>query len=98
MMSSNKTKPTQDYVELEIDGESFTGNMTESILEQAEEQGFELSYGCRSGVCGSCKIVLLSGDVHCDSDIPLNEEEKQENIILACSCMPKTNIKLATID
>ena len=97
-MSTNSIKPTQDYVVLEIDGESFTGNMTESILEQAEEQGFELSYGCRSGVCGSCKMVLLSGDVHDNSDIPLTEGEKQENIILACSCIPKTDIKLATID
>ena len=97
-MSTNRIKPTQDYVALEIDGEGFTGNMTESILEQAEEQGFELSYGCRSGVCGSCKIMLLSGEVHCDSDIPLTEEEKQENIILACNCMTKTDIKLATID
>lgn len=34
-----------------------------TLLEAAEEQGITLEHGCRSGMCGSCKTNLISGDV-----------------------------------
>lgn len=34
-----------------------------TILEAAEKQGVEMEHGCRSGMCGSCKINLVSGEV-----------------------------------
>lgn len=34
-----------------------------TILEAAEEQGIVMEHGCRSGMCGSCKTNLISGEV-----------------------------------
>lgn len=34
-----------------------------TLLEAAEEQGVVMEHGCRSGMCGSCKTNLLSGEV-----------------------------------
>ncbi|MEH6448751.1 MAG: iron-sulfur cluster-binding domain-containing protein [Oleispira sp.] len=34
-----------------------------TLLEAAEEQGIVMEHGCRSGMCGSCKTNLVSGEV-----------------------------------
>ncbi len=34
-----------------------------TILEAAEEQGIVMEHGCRSGMCGSCKTNLVSGEI-----------------------------------
>ena len=34
-----------------------------TILDAAEEQGVVMEHGCRSGMCGSCKTNLISGEV-----------------------------------
>ena len=36
---------------------------TKTLLEAAEEQGIVMEHGCRSGMCGSCKTNLVSGEV-----------------------------------
>jgi ferredoxin-NADP reductase len=36
---------------------------TKTLLEAAEEQGVVMEHGCRSGMCGSCKTNLVSGEV-----------------------------------
>lgn len=79
---------------LEINGQQFTGNNQSSLLDQAEQQGISIPSGCRSGVCGSCKVHLIEGQVLRSSEIPLSEEEKAGNIILACSCLPESDLKI----
>lgn len=39
------------------------GDCNKTILEAAEEQGIQMEHGCRSGMCGSCKTNLISGEV-----------------------------------
>jgi len=34
-----------------------------TLLEAAEQQGIVMEHGCRSGMCGSCKTNLISGEV-----------------------------------
>jgi ferredoxin len=34
-----------------------------TLLEFAEESGLAPAFGCRSGMCGSCKTRIISGDV-----------------------------------
>jgi ferredoxin-NADP reductase len=34
-----------------------------TILEAAEAQGLVMEHGCRSGMCGSCKTNLVSGEI-----------------------------------
>jgi len=39
------------------------GDCDKTLLEAAEEQGIVMEHGCRSGMCGSCKTNLVSGEV-----------------------------------
>jgi carnitine monooxygenase subunit len=54
-----------------------------TLLELAEEVGLAPAFGCRSGICGTCKTRLISGEVDY-LDEPLAELGKGE-ILLCCS-------------
>jgi ferredoxin-NADP reductase/ferredoxin len=55
-----------------------------SVLEASEDVGVNIDYQCRVGTCGLCKTQLLSGSVTQAVQDALSEEEKGQNIILAC--------------
>lgn len=58
-----------------------------SILELAEENGIDINYDCRSGICGQCKIRLLSGRVHMAAEDALQPTDRSNGIILGCQAV-----------
>ncbi|HGN2348578.1 TPA: YcbX family protein [Proteus mirabilis] len=78
-------------VTIEFNGISFTGNNQEVLLEQLENHGYAIPYSCRAGICGSCVIQLDEGDVNALKAGAI----KRSGRILACSCIPKGNVKLS---
>jgi CDP-4-dehydro-6-deoxyglucose reductase/ferredoxin-NAD(P)+ reductase (naphthalene dioxygenase ferredoxin-specific) len=72
----------------------------ESILEAALRAGHAYPFGCREGVCGSCKSVLLRGHVNLApySHLALSERELNAGLILACRAMPRTDCVVAWVD
>jgi ferredoxin len=62
-----------------------------TLLESLEAQEVTVSYQCREGYCGSCRIQLLEGEVHYTEEPMawINEDE-----ILPCCCIPKTAISI----
>jgi hypothetical protein len=68
------------------------GNTEETLLEQAEAAGLILPYSCRGGMCGSCRVKLESGDVEQLSQDGLSDIDQQQGYILACACIPKSDI------
>ncbi|PLL07332.1 hypothetical protein CWN39_09750, partial [Klebsiella pneumoniae] len=81
----------QATVAIEWQGQQFTGNNQQVLLEQLEQQGIRVPYSCRAGICGSCRIRLEEGEVS-----PLKKNAVAgDGTILACSCVPKTALRLA---
>ena len=77
-------------VEIDWEGNTFTGNNQQILLEQLEQQGIRVPYSCRAGICGSCRVTLLDGEVS-----PLKKSAiANDGTILSCSCVPKTALKL----
>ena len=74
---------------------SVLGNNQQTILEQAEDAGLHLPFACRSGMCGTCRIKLESGEVTQLANDALTEAEQAQNYVLACSCIPKTDIVIS---
>jgi ferredoxin len=64
------------------------------ILEIAEENGIDLPYDCRSGVCGQCKVKMISGDVVMDSEDALTAGERSTGIILACQARCQNDVTI----
>ena len=57
----------------------------ESILDVAEQAGINIRSGCRQGVCGTCKVRKLEGEVRYDVDPEiLDQSERDAGFILTC--------------
>ncbi len=82
---------TQQDITLQYQGKTLSGNNQQILLEQLEQHGVRVPYSCRAGVCGCCKMTLVSGTVS-----PLKQGAvREDGTILACSCVPQGNLVLA---
>lgn len=72
----------------------------ETILDAALRTDVGIPYECRSGVCGTCKCALISGQVDMDDylEVALEPEEVALGFILACRSRPKTNCEIQLLD
>lgn len=84
-----------------LDGRSFDFNLAynkESILDAALQQGADLPYACKGGVCCTCKAKLISGEVVMDVNWGLEQEEIEQGFILTCQSHPKTEQVVVDFD
>lgn len=89
------TPPVQTF-QIEVDGQTFEGDNQSALLEQAEKAGISIKNSCRAGLCGACKVSLISGNVE-HADVPaLSEVDKVQGRVLACSCVPQSKLKIST--
>jgi ferredoxin len=56
----------------------------QTILEAAESAGIEIANACRSGDCGECKRVVVSGKVAMSSSAALDPAEAAAGAVLTC--------------
>jgi len=67
----------------------------QQILDTGLNEGLDLPYSCKGGVCSSCKALLLKGDVHINMNYVLTDNELEEGYILTCQSQPRSEeIKL----
>ncbi|WP_108651956.1 hybrid-cluster NAD(P)-dependent oxidoreductase [Dongshaea marina] len=78
--------------------QTVRGSTGETLLLQAEQAGVEIDSGCRSGVCGICRIKLLHGEVHTMRTGPLTADELNQGQVLACSCKPLSDLVIEKIE
>lgn len=92
-VAESLTPPQQAAQSVEIDyqGQRFQGNNQQILLEQLEQQGIRVPYSCRAGICGSCRLTLLEGEVSALKASAIDPDGG----ILACSCVPRGPLRLA---
>lgn len=71
-------------VQIASTGEMLTVPNDKSIAEVLSEHGIEVSTSCQSGLCGSCKVRYLSGEVD-HRDFVLNEEARSHTLTTCVS-------------
>ena len=64
----------------------------ESILEMAGDNGIEIESDCEQGFCGTCAVKLVSGEVDMETTDGLEDDELENNMILACVAVPKSDL------
>ncbi len=85
-------KPQQSLM-IEFQGEFFSGNDAEILLDQIDQAGLYLSSSCRAGSCGSCRCKLIQGEVEAAQPFyALTEQEEHAGYILACCARPVTDL------
>lgn len=61
-----------------------------SVLDAAEQAGFDLPFSCRAGVCSTCRTKVVKGKVEMTQNYALEPWEVDEGYVLACQSHPKT--------
>ncbi|KAB8313242.1 MOSC domain-containing protein [Erwinia endophytica] len=81
----------QEEIAISWQGETFKGNNQQVLLEQLEMADYRIPYSCRAGICGRCRVKLLSGEVR-----PLKKGAvREDGTILSCSCVPASHLQLS---
>jgi len=60
----------------------------ENILEAALENGADLPFSCKGGVCATCKAKVTKGKVEMDLNHSLTEQEVTDGMVLTCQSHP----------
>ncbi|MEO1865686.1 MAG: CDP-6-deoxy-delta-3,4-glucoseen reductase [Pseudomonadota bacterium] len=81
-------------------GTEFSVDPTETILDAATRHGYGFNYSCRSGSCGSCKGLLVSGSLESPAEpqTALSEADIDSGQILLCQARPSTNVVIEAIE
>lgn len=61
---------------------------TDTVLTVAKSSGLNIPSGCTFGLCGTCKIRKLEGEVHMVHNGGISDEDIEEGYILACCSNP----------
>jgi ring-1,2-phenylacetyl-CoA epoxidase subunit PaaE len=80
-------------ISVKVDGRFFDFELPyngPSILDAALQQGADLPYACKGGVCCTCKARLREGNVAMDVVWGLEQDEIDQGFILTCQSHPTT--------
>lgn len=76
-----------------LDGNSLTFpyDSDKSILDVAFDNGADLPYACKGGVCSTCVCKVEEGEVEMDVNYALEPDELERGLVLSCQSYPKTD-------
>jgi CDP-4-dehydro-6-deoxyglucose reductase len=77
-------------------GVRFLVDDDEAILDAALRQGVVLPYGCRDGACGSCKALVVEGDIEqgAHSARALSRDEQSRGMALLCCAQARSDLSV----
>ena len=98
---SNKThQKAQAEITVVLDGNSMTFpyDSEASILDVAFDNGADLPYACKGGVCSTCVARVEEGQVEMDVNYALEPDELARGLVLTCQARPKSETVKLTFD
>lgn len=77
-------------VTIVLDGKSSTSALSRgsSILDAAQKVRTDLPFACKGGVCGTCRALVVDGDVDMRRNYALEKAEVAEGFVLTCQSFP----------
>lgn len=73
----------------------FTIEPNETILDAALRNNITLPYGCKDGACGSCKSLIVSGDInHNERSNAITMEEQERGVALLCHTTVNSDVTI----
>jgi vanillate O-demethylase ferredoxin subunit len=85
----------ETLVEIKSSGQRIEIPPDQSVADALNDAGIAIPTSCLSGLCGTCKIPYLSGEVD-HRDVILSDEERAHHFT-ACVSRPKSGVVLLDI-
>ncbi|NWK80154.1 hybrid-cluster NAD(P)-dependent oxidoreductase [Aquitalea sp. LB_tupeE] len=60
----------------------------------AASAGIKLPKACGMGICGTCRVKVLSGETDMQHNGGITDEEIEEGYVLSCCTRPRSNVQL----
>jgi ferredoxin-NADP reductase len=81
---------TTDTAEIRFtqSGRNATITGAETILAAAQAAGIPIPYACEMGLCGTCQVKKISGEIVMNHDGGITDDAIAEGYILACCSRP----------
>lgn len=79
-------------VEFTKNGKSAQIIPGETVHEAAAKVGLTIPKACGMGICGTCKVMKISGEVEMTHNGGITDEDVEEGYILSCCSVPKGNV------
>lgn len=88
-------RPDDQYSKVVVKLDASALNMDlayhgQTILDAALQNGADLPYACKGGVCATCKCKLEKGEVEMDINYSLEQDELDAGFILSCQAHPRS--------
>ncbi|MAX69337.1 MAG: flavodoxin reductase [Flavobacteriales bacterium] len=99
----NKSETNEKICNITVimDGDEFEYKLSsigDTILDSAMEEGADIPFSCKGGVCCVCKAKVMKGKAIMDENYSLSEEEVEEGYILTCQAHPTTENIIVDFD
>lgn len=85
-------------VQVVYEGEAYTLQEQETVLECLERHDITLANSCRSGVCQTCLMKVDSGNPPAHSQKGLKRTWRDQNYFLPCICRPDEDLSIVSAD
>jgi ferredoxin len=74
-------------------GKSIRVAPGETVHAAAAKLGLMIPKACGMGICGTCKVLKLGGEVEMEHNGGITEEDEAEGYILSCCSVPKGDVR-----
>ncbi len=101
-MEEIETDITESNITITIDDDDFEYvykiEGSESILDEGIEQGLDLPYSCKGGVCCTCRAKVMEGSAKMKINYALTEQEVEDGYVLTCQTIPTSSVLKVSFD
>ncbi|MCC6488477.1 MAG: 2Fe-2S iron-sulfur cluster binding domain-containing protein, partial [Candidatus Hydrogenedentes bacterium] len=81
-----------------FEGKRYVCDGNESVLDCLLRNGVPVSHSCKSGVCQSCLLQAVSGELPGNSQAGLRDTHRARRYFLSCSCVPDNDLEVCRPD
>jgi NAD(P)H-flavin reductase len=80
--------------EIQFEGNTYVRAGEESVLDCLLRNGVALEHSCKSGICQSCMLQAVGGDLPPKAQTGLRDTHRSQGFFLACNCLPEGDLEI----
>jgi ferredoxin len=84
----------EDLLRIEFSGSGKSVQITagETLHTAAAKLDLMIPKACGMGICGTCKVLVKSGETQMDHNGGITDEDVEDGYVLSCCTVPKSDV------